>query len=134
MDNRFLILFFIGKKNFNNFLCDVVAMDAYHILLGRWWQYKINVMHDWRHNIYTFSIKRKFIVLKIRKEDETVEGKDKKKLFLSRFMNEEKKKRVDKRRVRWESLNKGSMGLMLNKSLTINSGSVKIKGVSRINF
>jgi hypothetical protein len=49
-------------------------------------------------------------------------------------MNEEKKKRVDKRRVRWESLNKGSMGLMLNKSLTINSGSVKIKGVSRINF
>jgi hypothetical protein len=134
MDNRFLILFFIGKKNFDNFLCDVVAMDAYHILLGRWWQYKINAMHDWRHNIYTFSIKRKFIVLKIRREEETVEGKDKKKLFLSRFMNEEKKKRVDKRRVRRESLNKGSMGLMLNKSLTINSGSVKIKGVSRINF
>jgi len=42
--------------------------------------------------IYTFSIKRKFIVLKIRREEETVEGKGKKKLFLSRFMNEEKKK------------------------------------------
>jgi hypothetical protein len=30
--------------------------------------------------------------LKIRREEKTVEGKDKKKLFLFRFMNEEKKK------------------------------------------
>jgi len=70
----------------------MMVMDAYYILLGKSWQYKINVKHDGRHNIYTFSIKRKFIVLKIRREEKTVEGKDKKKLFLFRFMNEEKKK------------------------------------------
>jgi len=49
-------------------------------------------------------------------------------------MNEEKKKKSGQKKNEVESLNKGSMGLMLNKSLTINSGSVKIKGVSRINF
>ena len=45
-----------------------------------------------------------------------------------------RKKKSGQKKNEVESLNEGSMGLMLNKSLTINSGSVKIKGVSRINF
>lgn len=68
-------------------------MDVCYILLGKSWQYEINVVHNGKHNIYTLSIKRKCIVLVIRREEETIEGKGKKKLLLSRFMNKEGKKR-----------------------------------------
>lgn len=34
--------------------CDIVPMDACHILLGRPWQYDRQAIHDDRHNTYTF--------------------------------------------------------------------------------
>lgn len=34
--------------------CDVVPMDAYHLLLGRPWQYDRRVVHDGFKNTYTF--------------------------------------------------------------------------------
>jgi hypothetical protein len=36
-------------------LCDVIPMDVCHLLLGRPWQYDINVIHDGRKNTYTLE-------------------------------------------------------------------------------
>jgi hypothetical protein len=36
-------------------LCDVIPMDACHILLGRPWKFDKNVIHDGRKNTYTLE-------------------------------------------------------------------------------
>jgi hypothetical protein len=36
--------------------CDVVAMDACHLLLGRPWQYDRSAHHDGRKNTYSFML------------------------------------------------------------------------------
>jgi hypothetical protein len=36
-------------------LCDVIPMDACHILLGRSWQFDIKFIHDGRKNTYTLE-------------------------------------------------------------------------------
>ena len=43
---RCLVPFSIQKKYFDEVWCDVVPMDACHILLGRPWQYDRQRMHD----------------------------------------------------------------------------------------
>jgi len=48
VDKRCLVYFSIGKKYFDNAWCDVVSMDACHLLLGRPWQYDRGVVHDGR--------------------------------------------------------------------------------------
>jgi hypothetical protein len=63
VDRRCLVSFSVGKKYFDNVWCDVVSMDACHILLGRPWQYDRSVLYDGRKNTYSFSIKGKKIVL-----------------------------------------------------------------------
>ncbi|KAE8672958.1 putative CCCH-type zinc finger family protein [Hibiscus syriacus] len=68
VDRRCLVSFSIGRKYFDNAWCDVVSMDACHILLGRPWQYDRNVIHDGRKNTYSLSIKRKKIMLAPRRE------------------------------------------------------------------
>ena len=45
-------------------LCDVVPMDACHILLGRPWQFDRDVVHKGRANEYELNYKGKRIVLK----------------------------------------------------------------------
>ena len=35
-------------------LCDIMPMDAFHILLDRLWQFDIGVVHDGKNNIYKF--------------------------------------------------------------------------------
>jgi hypothetical protein len=68
VDRRCLVSFSVGKKYFDNAWCDVVSMDACHILLGRPWQFDCSVVHDGRKNTYTFSIKGKKIVLAPRRD------------------------------------------------------------------
>ncbi|KAE8702634.1 putative CCCH-type zinc finger family protein [Hibiscus syriacus] len=68
VDRRCLVSFSIGRKYFDNVWCDVVSMDACHILLGRPWQYDCSVIHDGRKNTYSLSIKGKKIVLAPRRE------------------------------------------------------------------
>jgi len=68
LDRRCLVSFFVGKKYFDNAWCDVVFMDACHILLGRPWQYDRSVVHDGRKNTYYLSIKGKKIVLAPRRD------------------------------------------------------------------
>ncbi|KAJ4707018.1 RNA-directed DNA polymerase [Melia azedarach] len=55
--------FIIGKFYKTDVLCDVVDMDACHVLLGRPWQYDVDAMHRGRRNIYEFWWNGKKIVL-----------------------------------------------------------------------
>ncbi|XP_022897834.1 uncharacterized protein LOC111411547 [Olea europaea var. sylvestris] len=68
VEKRCLVSFSIEKKYFDNAWCDVVSMDACHVLLGRPWQYDRSVIHDGQKNTYSLSIKRKRIVLVPRRE------------------------------------------------------------------
>ena len=52
---RCLVPFSIRKKYFDEVWCDVVPMDACHILRGRPWQYDRQTMHDGKKNTYTLS-------------------------------------------------------------------------------
>ncbi|KAE8676344.1 putative CCCH-type zinc finger family protein [Hibiscus syriacus] len=45
VDRRCLVSFSIGRKYFDNAWCDVVSMDACHILLGRPWQFLDEIEH-----------------------------------------------------------------------------------------
>ncbi|XP_059441865.1 uncharacterized protein LOC132174190 [Corylus avellana] len=56
MSKRCLVSFSIGKRYKDKVWCDVVAMDACHILLGRPWQYDRNAHHDGRKNTYNFLV------------------------------------------------------------------------------
>ena len=58
-----MISFFIGSRYKDQVLCDVVAMDACHLLLGRLWQYDRKVTHDGFTNSYSFSFNNTKIVL-----------------------------------------------------------------------
>lgn len=51
---RCLIQFSIGKIYSDEVLCDVIPMDACHLLLGRPWQYDRRVIHDGYKNTYSF--------------------------------------------------------------------------------
>jgi hypothetical protein len=51
-----LVSFSIGDRYKDKMWCDVVAMDACHLLLGRPWQYDRRAYHDGRKNIYSFMI------------------------------------------------------------------------------
>ncbi|KAJ4719092.1 RNA-directed DNA polymerase [Melia azedarach] len=55
--------FSIGKFYKTDVLCDVVDMDACHVLLGRPWQYDVDAMHRGRRNIYEFWSNGKKIAL-----------------------------------------------------------------------
>ncbi|XP_062145847.1 uncharacterized protein LOC133853838 [Alnus glutinosa] len=90
VDRRCLVSFSVGKKYFDNAWCDVVAMDACHILLGRPWQYDRNVVHDGRKNTYSLSIKGQKIVLAPRRDgaNPTQVADNTNLLSLSRFLVE----------------------------------------------
>jgi hypothetical protein len=51
---QFLVEFKIGGYS-DEILCDVIPMDVYHVLLGRPWQYDMNITQDGRINTYTLE-------------------------------------------------------------------------------
>ena len=55
--------FSVGTKYKDTLWCDVVAMDAFHLLLGRPWQYDREVSHNGRTNTYSFMFEGVKIVL-----------------------------------------------------------------------
>ncbi|XP_038713432.1 uncharacterized protein LOC120007302 [Tripterygium wilfordii] len=63
VEKRCLVEFSIGKTYSDTVWCDVVPMDACHILLGRPWQYDRKVSHDGFRNTYSFSKDGRKIVL-----------------------------------------------------------------------
>jgi hypothetical protein len=50
------VSFSLGVKYKDKMWCDVVAMDACHLLLGRPSQYDRSAHHDGRKNTYSFMI------------------------------------------------------------------------------
>lgn len=45
----------IGKHYSDEVVCDVVDIDASHILLGRPWQYDVDITYRGRDNTYIFT-------------------------------------------------------------------------------
>ena len=63
ISKRALISFSIGAKYKDHVWCDVVTMDACHLLLGRPWQYDCRVIHDRHTDTYSFNFNNTKIVL-----------------------------------------------------------------------
>ncbi|XP_039047265.1 uncharacterized protein LOC120187672 [Hibiscus syriacus] len=92
-----LVAFFIEKYK-DEVLCDVVSMDATHLLLGRPWQFDKNVMHDDGFtNKYSFMNAGKKITLapltpspvqedqvRLKMNSEEAKGKKKMNVYASR--------------------------------------------------
>ena len=57
-----LVSFRIGKYE-DEVLCDVVPMQAGHLLLGRPWQFDRRVKHDGFTNKYSFEFNQKTVTL-----------------------------------------------------------------------
>lgn len=68
VSKRCLVAFSIGSKYIDEIWCDVLAMDACHLLLGRPWQYDRKVAHDGDTNTYALSFGGTKIVLLPSKE------------------------------------------------------------------
>jgi hypothetical protein len=62
VNKQVLISFSIGKYK-DEVLCDVVPMQAGHILLGRPWQFDMNVTHDGFKNMHSFVKDNKTVTL-----------------------------------------------------------------------
>lgn len=54
LDRRVLITFSIGANYEDKVWCDIVPMDACHMLLGHPWQFDRGVVHDGRKNTNSF--------------------------------------------------------------------------------
>ncbi|XP_024038267.1 uncharacterized protein LOC112097314 [Citrus clementina] len=68
VSKRCLVSLSIGLIYKDKIWCDIVAMDACHLLLGRPWQYDRNVVHDGKRNTYSFMFNNTKIVLLPNKE------------------------------------------------------------------
>ncbi|KAD3068093.1 hypothetical protein E3N88_35973 [Mikania micrantha] len=55
VNQRCLVQFTIGNRYSDEVWCEVIPMDACHILLGRPWQYDKRTRHDGFHNTYSFK-------------------------------------------------------------------------------
>lgn len=78
IDSICLIYLSIDKKYFDKVWCDVVTMDACHMLLGKPWQYNRHSMHDGRNTAYTFQKDDKKITLALMRETELPKPKSQK--------------------------------------------------------
>ncbi|KAF5470547.1 hypothetical protein F2P56_011051 [Juglans regia] len=63
VNNTCRVPFSIGKVYKDEALCDVVEMDACHILLGRPWQFDVDALYKGRENVYSFLWQGRKIVL-----------------------------------------------------------------------
>ncbi|PNX81069.1 hypothetical protein L195_g037084, partial [Trifolium pratense] len=63
VSHRVLLSFSIGPTYSDEIFCDVVPMDACHLLLGRPWKFDRSVIHDGRANTYSFLFRGKKNVL-----------------------------------------------------------------------
>lgn len=61
---RALVAFSIGDAYHDRVYCDVVPMDACHLLLGRSWEFDRKVTHDGFLNTYSFKFNNRSFTLK----------------------------------------------------------------------
>jgi len=79
----------LGKYYRSNVLCDVVDMDASHVLLGRPWQFDVDSTHKGKENSYSFTWnKRKIIILPNQSNGNTSREEGKNMLTISHTSNE----------------------------------------------
>jgi len=76
ISSRCLLSSRIGKTYKDEIWCDIVPMDACHVLLGRPWLFDRRVMHDDRMNTYTFTKNHKRITLTPLKSSTTSKPKE----------------------------------------------------------
>ena len=81
----------IGRYN-DRVLCDVVPMEATHVLLGRSWQYDTKALHNGFTNKISFKQADKKIVLKPLSPKEVCEDQKKKRVRHLRRKREERKR------------------------------------------
>ncbi|GJT96538.1 putative nucleotidyltransferase, ribonuclease H [Tanacetum coccineum] len=72
VSKRVLVAFSIGTTYKDNVWCDVVPMNACHLLLGRPWEYDRNTTHNGRANTYSFLFDGLKITLTLNKPKEFV--------------------------------------------------------------
>ncbi|GKA12572.1 putative nucleotidyltransferase, ribonuclease H [Tanacetum coccineum] len=72
VSKRVLVAFSMGTTYKDNVWCDVVPMDACHLLLGRPWEYDRNMTHNGRANTYSFLFDGVKITLMPNKPKELV--------------------------------------------------------------
>jgi len=92
VNKQVLETFAIGKYK-DEVLCDVVPMEATHILMGSPWQYDRQVLHDGLTNKITFTFQGHKVTLKPHSPKEVHEDQIKMK---TKIENEKEKERNDK--------------------------------------
>jgi len=92
VNKQVLITFSIGKYK-DEVLCDVVPMEATHVLLGRHWQYDRQVLHDGLTKKMYFNFQGYKVILKPLSPKEVHEDQIKMK---NKRENEREKERKDK--------------------------------------
>ncbi|GKF28699.1 hypothetical protein Tco_0095041, partial [Tanacetum coccineum] len=85
VSKRVLVNFFVGTTYKDSVWCDMVPMDAYHLLLGRPWEYDRNTTHNGRANTYSFLFGGVKITLMSNKPKELVNKPTGTLLTLSQF-------------------------------------------------
>ena len=70
-----LVPFSIGKNYSDKVLCDVVEMEACHLLLGRPCQFDNKTVHHGEKNVYAFYKNGLKVVLALMKEEEFVKSR-----------------------------------------------------------
>ncbi|XP_074299735.1 uncharacterized protein LOC141630892 [Silene latifolia] len=63
VQKKCIVSFSIGKVDKDKVLCDVVPMDACHLLLGRPWDFDRNTTHQRKENVYIFNHNGKKVTL-----------------------------------------------------------------------
>nr|KAJ0194330.1 hypothetical protein LSAT_V11C800427110 [Lactuca sativa] len=70
--HKCLVQFSIGTRYADEVWCEVIPMDAFHVLLGRPWQFDRRVIHDGYLNTHTFKkegIKIQLVPLDMRRSE-----------------------------------------------------------------
>ncbi|GKV09282.1 hypothetical protein SLEP1_g20807 [Rubroshorea leprosula] len=79
-----LVSFSISNRYQDEVWCDVIPMDACHLLLGHPWQFDRKAIHDGHANTYSFVKDGVKVKLTPLKPEETLEKKDEDKALISR--------------------------------------------------
>ena len=58
VNEQFQVKFHIGSYE-DEVICDIIEMDAYHVLLGRPWKFDIEVVHGGKRNAHSFEMNGK---------------------------------------------------------------------------
>ncbi|GJY14437.1 putative reverse transcriptase domain-containing protein [Tanacetum coccineum] len=90
VSKRVHVLFSVGNTYKDNVWCDVVPMDACHLLLGRPWEYEHDITYNERTNTYSFLFREVKITLMPNKPKEVVSKPTGTLLTLVQYMKAER--------------------------------------------